>query len=406
MTNQELNDIIKTLKAIPDGNDGMARAVLKAAADSITLAKIKELTDVKTQPEAIEESDGGSEILCFSRKEINSMPRTFRKQFRCKGITAHVHRRRSGKHNWNYEIRCQVNHQKVNVSSNNLEEAKQKFIRRLEEVESGRAQKIAAIPSTFDKFANYFFEKFYKRKVGQSTYRVAMSNYKNHVFPHFGDMPLKQITADRCQELLDRLIDEDKTRTEENVFTMLNMIFKTAVKHGVMAHNPIDMVFHQKHEREHGKALTKDEEKLLLEKTAGTPYQLMFAIGLYTGLRPNEYKTAYIDGDFIVANNSKRKNGKVESKKIPITPMLAPYLEGVKELHFTRSEQIRHKFNGILPDHKLYDLRTTFYTRCMECGVAEVATKTFVGHALGGMADTYTDLSDDFLKAEGMKLSY
>ena len=410
MTNQELNDIIKTLKAIPDGNDGMARAVLKAAADSITLAKIKELTDVKAEAEsneAIGESDGGSEMLVFSRKEIDSMPRTFRKQFRCKGITAHVHKRRSGKHNWNYEIRCQVNHQKINVSSNNLEEAKQKFIRRLQEVESGVASpKTNSIPSTFDKFSNYFFEKFYKRKVCTTTYRVAMSNYKNHVLPHFGDMPLKQITADKCQELLDRLIEEDKLRTEENVFTMLNMIFKAAVKHEVMAHNPIDMVFHTKHEREHGKALTKDEEKLLLSSTEGTPYQKMFAIGLYTGLRPNEHKTAVIDGDFIVANNSKRKNGKVELKKIPITPMLKPYLEDTTELYFTRLEQIRHKFNGILPNHKLYDLRTTFYTRCMECGVAEVATKTFVGHALGGMADTYTDLSDDFLKAEGEKFSY
>ena len=409
MTNQELNDIIKTLKAIPESNDGMARAVLKAAADSITLAKIKELTDVKAEvesKEAIGESDGGSEMLVFSRKEIDSMPRTFRKQFRCKGITAHVHKRRSGKRNWNYEIRCQVNHQKINVSSNNLEEAKQKFIRKLEEVESGKVQKINAVPSTFDKFANYFFDKFYKRKVGASTFRVAMSNYKNHVLPHFGDMPLKQITADKCQELLDRLIDEDKVRTEENVFTMLNMIFKAAVKHGVMAHNPIDMVFHTKHEREHGKALTKDEELKLLNETAGTPYQKMFAIGLYTGLRPNEYKTAYIENGFIVANNSKRKNGKVELKKIPITPMLKPYLEGTTKLYFTRLEQIRHKFNGILPNHKLYDLRTTFYTRCMECGVAEVATKTFVGHALGGMAATYTDLSDDFLKAEGEKFSY
>lgn len=409
MTNQELNDIIKTLKAIPDGNDGMARAVLKAAADSITLAKIKELTDVKTEAEsneAIRESDGGSEMLVFSRKEIDSMPRTFRKQFRCKGITAHVHKRRSGKRNWNYEIRCQVNHRKINVSSNNLEEAKHKFIRRLEEVESGKVQKINAIPSTFDKFANYFFDRFYKRKVGASTFRVAMSNYKNHVLPHFGDMPLKQITADKCQELLDRLIEEDKMRTEENVFTMLNMIFKAAVKHGVMAHNPIDMVFHTKHEREHGKALTKDEEKLLLSSTEGTPYQRMFAIGLYTGLRPNEYKTAYIENGFIVANNSKRKNGKVELKKIPITPMLKPYLEGTTKLYFTRLEQIRHKFNGILPNHKLYDLRTTFYTRCMECGVAEVATKTFAGHALGGMAATYTYLSDEFLKAEAKKFFY
>ena len=409
MTDQELNDIIKTLKAIPDGNDGMARTVLKAAADSITLAKIKELTDVKAEVESneiIKESDGGSEMLVFSRKEIDSMPRTFRKQFRCKGITAHVHKRRSGKRNWNYEIRCQVNHRKINVSSNNLEEAKQKFIRRLEEVESGKVQKIDAVPTTFDKFANYFFDKFYKRKVGESTFRVAMSNYKNHVLPHFDDMPLKLITADKCQELLDRLIAENKVRTEENVFTLLNMIFKAAVKHGVMTHNPADMVFHPKHEREHGKALTKGEERKLLSETAGTPYQRMFAIALYTGLRPNEYKTAYIENGFIIANNSKRKNGKVELKKIPITPMLKPYLEGTTELHFTRLEQIRHKFNGILPNHKLYDLRTTFYTRCQECGVAEVATKTFVGHALGGMADTYTDLSDDFLKAEGEKFSY
>ena len=296
MTDKELNDIIKTLKAIPDGNDGMARAVLKAAADSITLAKIKELTDVKAGAESneiINESDGGSEMLVFSRKEIDSMPRTFRKQFRCKGITAHVHKRRSGKRNWNYEIRCQVNYQKINVSSNNLEEAKQKFIRRLEEVESGKVQKIDAVPTTFDKFANYFFDKFYKRKVGESTFRVAMSNYKNHVLPHFDDMPLKLITADKCQELLDRLIAENKVRTEENVFTMLNMIFKAAVKHGVMTHNPADMVFHTKHEREHGKALTKDEEQLLLSSTAGTPYQKMFAIGLYTGLRPNEYKAAF-----------------------------------------------------------------------------------------------------------------
>ena len=404
MTQQELDNIIKTLKVIPDGNDGMARTILKAAADSITLERIKSLTGESNGVNL--QSDGGSDVLAFSRKEIDSMPRTFRKQFRCKGITAHVHKRRSGKRNWNYEIRCQVNHRKINVSSNNLEEAKQKFIRKLEEVESGKVQKINAVPSTFDKFANYFFDKFYKRKVGGSTFRVAMSNYKNHVLPHFGDMPLKLITADKCQELLDRLIEEDKMRTEENVFTMLNMIFKAAVKHGVMTHNPIDMVFHTKHEREHGKALTKDEERLLLSSTKGTPYQRMFAIGLYTGLRPNEYKTAYIENGFIVANNSKRKNGKVELKKIPITPMLKPYLEGTTDLHFTRLEQIRHKFNGILPNHKLYDLRTTFYTRCMECGVAEVATKTFAGHALGGMADTYTDLSDEFLKAEGMKLSY
>ena len=106
MTESELNDIIRTLKAIPDSNDDIARAVLKAAADSITLDKIKALTNVRVadSQEITDEDISGSERLVFSRKEINSMPRTFRKQFRCKGITAHVHKRRSGKHNWNYEI--------------------------------------------------------------------------------------------------------------------------------------------------------------------------------------------------------------------------------------------------------------------------------------------------------------
>ena len=389
-----------------DRRDELIQLMLKSASESITLERLKAITAKDCGRQSAEDKENEEVFWRFSAKELSLMPKTFRKEFRTQGCTAHVRKRRSGKNSWNYEIRYRRNGYNITASANNLDQAKHKFIEMLGSAEKCVKNKERTIPSTFDKFANYFFEKFYKRKVGESTFRVAMSNYKNHVAPHFGDMPLKSITADRCQELLDRLIDEDKVRTEENVFTMLNMIFKAAVKHGVMAHNPIDMVFHTKHEREHGKALTKDEERKLLEQTAGTPYQLMFAIALYTGLRPNEYKTAVIDGDFVVANNSKRKNGKVESKKIPITPMLAPYLEGVNELHFTRLEQIRHKFNGILPDHKLYDLRTTFYTRCMECGVAEVATKTFVGHALGGMADTYTDLSDEFLYTEGQKLKY
>ena len=181
------------------------------------------------------------------------------------------------------------------------------------------------------------------------------------------------------------------------------MIFKAAIKHAILQHNPMDMVFHAKHDRTHGSALSKDEERLLLERTAGTPYQTMFAVGLYTGMRPNEYYTAKVEGDFIIANNSKRKNGKVETKKIPITPMLAPYVKDGDELKFYRLEQIRHKFNGILPGHKLYDLRTTFYTRCTECGIAEAAIQKYVGHTLDELADTYADLSDEHLLLKGKR---
>ena len=428
MEREKLIEILNFITTV-ECSDEQKKALLEMAANTITVDKLSELVSNNDGQETTQDKASESKvgIVKFTKKEISQMPTTFRKTFRTAGCNAHVLRRKSGRNNYNYMIRYRRDGYNVVVCSNSLEEAKRKFIEKLHAADQLKKQQeyakvtgtpitstpllkqqteINGVPTTFDRFANYYFEKFHKRKVCNTTYRVTMSNYKNHVLPHFGDMLLTAITADKCQELLDKLIAEDKVRTEENVFSMLNMLFKAAVKHSVMKHNPIDMVFHTKHEREHGKALTKDEERKLLSETAGTPYQKMFAIGLYTGLRPNEYKTAYIENGFIVANNSKRKNGKVELKKIPITPMLRPYLEGSTELHFTRLEQIRHKFNGILPNHKLYDLRITFYTRCQECGVAEVATKTFVGHALGGMADTYTDLSDDFLKAEGEKLSY
>ncbi len=71
-----------------------------------------------------------------------------------------------------------------------------------------------------------------------------------------------------------------------------------------------------------------------------------------------------------------------------------------------RQKRLRTAIRAVLPDHKLYDLRTTFYTRCMECGVAEPAMKAFVGHSFGQLGDAYTDLSDEYLLQEGAKLLY
>ena len=403
MTDNELKKLLDTLQYIHDENkrDEATQLMLKSASESITLERLKNITGFESR-----EQDNEEVFWKFSAKEISSMPKTFRKEFRTEGCTAHVRKRRSGKNNWNYEIRYRRNGYNITVSSNYLDEAKRKFIEKLHYIDKHGTENENAVPSTMDAFSMYFFENFHKRKVAQSTYRIALNQYKNHVLPHFGDMPIKKITPKKCQELLDKIDASGIYRTTDDIFSMLNVIFKAAVKHALIEHNPMDMVFHKKHEREHGTALSKDEERKLLDTMKGTPYELMFAVALYTGMRPNEYKTAYIENGFIVANNSKQKNGKVELKKIPITPMLARYVKEGDKLSFTRLEQIRHKFKEILPDHKLYDLRTTFYTRCTECGIADVAIKKYAGHTLGGLADTYTDLSDEFLMREGQKLNY
>ena len=341
----------------------------------------------------------------FTQKEIDKMPKAFKREFRAEGCTIRISRRQVSKNGFTYEIRYRRNGYNVYISDKNLERGKQRFIEKLK-----TAQKVEkntkATPGSFHSFAMFYFENFRKRKVAPKTYESDLGRYKKYLLPYFGEKRLTQITSLECQGLIDELAATGKGKTTDEIYSLMSVIFKAAIAHGLLNKNPLDIVFHRKHEKTHGKALSKAEEDLLLSQTAGTEYQLMFAIALYTGMRPNEYETAKRDGDFIVSVNSKRKNGRIEYKKIPITPMLRPYIKDIQEFSFYKPYTLREKFNSILPNHILYDLRTTFYSRCTECGIPDVVQKLFVGHSLGELKTAYTDLSDDYLLKEGEKLKY
>ena len=85
--------------------------------------------------------------------------------------------------------------------------------------------------------------------------------------------------------------------------------------------------------------------------------------------------------------------------------MLLPYIEN-NEIFIPNDQSLRKEFKKILPNHILYDLRTTFYTRLKECNVADNAINEFVGHSLGVLGNTYTELSDEYLLKEGAKYLY
>ncbi len=331
------------------------------------------------------------------------MPNYFKKTFRAEGQTICYRKRKRGKYSCSYEARFRRHGYNLSVSARTLEELKVRFTKAI--IDADYQSKFQA-PTTFHEFTMYYFENFRKRKVKPLTLENDMYRYNNHLKPVFGSLQIRLITPSQCQKLIDDILSKGHGKTADEVFSLLNVILKMAIAHGIIDRNPLAVVVKDKHQCEHGKALTKAEETFLLERTANTRYQLLFAVALYTGLRPNEYYTAKIENDFIIAVNSKRKTQKIEYKRIPISPMLKPYMNDVKELHFPRLEYMRDKIKEILPNHKLYDLRTTFYTRCQECGVSEVARNVFVGHSLGALGDTYTDLSDEYLIKEANKLKY
>ncbi len=401
---QKLTNLIKFLAAVPNSDEHIGY-VLKLAEESVTIETLQNL--IKKNNAALESDVKEQRLddileLKFTTKEINQMPKTFRKEFRADGCTARIRKKQSGKNGYIYEIRYRRNGYNIGVSNKVLEEAKRLFIEALKTAKISK--KITGVPKTFHSFTMYYFENFRIKKVAEKTYKTDYNRYKKYLQPYFEEIPLIKITPKDCQDLIDDLEEEGKGKTAEELYGLLSVIFKMAMSHRLIDYNPLEIVIHVKHENEHGVALTKEEERKLLDETSDPILRNALALGLYTGMRPNEYKTAKVEGKFIVAVNSKRKNCKLEYKKIPITKMLAPYLKD--GINVPTEKRLRAAIRAVLPDHKLYDLRTTFYTRCTECGIAEAAKKEFVGHSLGRLGNAYTDLSDEYLLKEGAKLLY
>ena len=86
--------------------------------------------------------------------------------------------------------------------------------------------------------------------------------------------------------------------------------------------------------------------------------------------------------------------------------MLAPYIQSVEQLQFPTLSIMRKQFKNVFPNHILYDLRTTFYTRSKEWNISDAARDEFVGRSLGSLGNAYTDLSDEYLLSEAEKFKF
>lgn len=359
-------------------------------------------------------------FLNFTNEEISKMPKLLRHAFRVEKHTVHYRKRIRGKNSCSYEARYFRDGYRISVSAPNLPALKERFIEKLHEIGDPNTQTQIAIPKNFYNFSMFWFENFHKMKTKENTYEHNLYLYNRHIKERFEKYEVKDVHATMLRKFLEEFSDRGKTA--DDLHNLFNQIFDCAIRHGLISVNPVNLFFHEKHEKEHGIAISINDERKLLEFYADTEYQLYFAVILYTGLRPNEYITATLHGDFIKAVNSKQhgKNKGILYKYIPITPMLRPYLQGITELKLPDHRRIIRRFKKVLPEHKPYDMRTTFQTRCDQCKIDDRAIGIFMGNSIGKdgdvknnskkLKDAYTDTRDpDYMKylfEEGQKLLY
>lgn len=347
-----------------------------------------------------------SALIKFTTKEIEKMPKPFRKTFKALGCVAHVRKRTSGRYKCSYEIRyAREPYDKcpISASATTLEEAKARFIEKLNNY-IPQENRISAVPTSFNEFALYWFEHFHKRKVCEKTYDHDIKLYNRHIKARFNRVRVKDVNAVMLQDFLDEFSDRGKTA--KDLYSIFNQILTCAVKHGLIKLNPLGMCILGKYDQEHGTLITKDEERKLFEAYKGSEWELPFAVVCYTGIRPCEYNSVTLDGKFIKAQNHKRKGGVIAYKRIPVTPMLAPYLQGVTEIRMPKQRVLNNRLKKILPNHQLYDMRTTFQTRCSECGIPDNVIGVWMGNSIGKLKDAYTDFSKEYLLKEATKFRY
>ena len=403
MTYKQLQEITEILKDIPDGErrDKAVQLMLQSAAETITEEVVTELIGKSNN----EKKTSSAEIK-FTKKEIESMSKTFKREFIANGMAAHIIERPSGKHGVFYEIRYRRNGYDIAVSNKELKRAKAMFVEATQNLPPPEV--IAKNKFTFGFIADEWLR--YKRgKIAEDTRKGYESQIRRFIPKTFMDKPIKAIRTSDIDEVMNAL---DTPRKYEDMRTVFNSIFKYAKASGIVTYNPVEMIPFKRAERENRDRLTDEQIKIFLAnlKTPFFDKTRNFAYAMYFfGLRPCEIDDeAHFENGFLICRNRKRKNGKKAYKKIPIprqaeklfdfdSPLKSP-------LSYDRTLDIMKKAlpEGAIP----YQLRHTFASVCDEKVKREVVELWMGDSPERLVGKTYVHYSDDFMRQEMDKVNF
>lgn len=222
------------------------------------------------------------------------------------------------------------------------------------------------------------------------------------------DKLLNEYTA---QELLQVLYTIPMSYTQSACYNLLRNAFDEAVKLGYILSSPLDGATDIKHHRKRGKALTVDEQRHFLTLLQDNPRKPLYLFYLLTGCRCSEaLSLRWQDIDYnakqIHICGTKTQNA---NRYIPLFPELVVLLDEIPrnsdkvfnltyyavKSHFQR---LKRKYGLTF---RLHDLRHTFATRCIECGISVFTLSKWLGLSnISVTANIYTHVLTDFEKQE------
>ena len=432
MTQKELINIVKQLNHVDlegEAKDELTAKVLQMAADSVTLETLKGLLAPNKSNAAPVQGETAMTLgrkskpgFTLSKKEIKSMPEKYRKIFACEDriIPYRFHK-------GVYEAHYRRDGFKVFACAKDFKQMREKFTEKLLEQMSGQGslpispkrKETAATVHSNARFAEYLNEwlEIKRKTCKESTCKEYERLSATNLMPAFGELSIANITRQALQQYLFQFIDEGKHRTAEKLHQILCCVFDLACE-DLHILSPMKKIVLPYHEPKKGSALTREEEKKLVDFCIGhkdNEASSALLVLLYFGLRRSELKTISVENEMLTCTTSKTKMGRSEVKRsIPFTPVfrrVLPFVDFEKAKH-TNVNTIYTTFKRLFPNHHTHELRYNFITRAKEAGCNLEAVMLWAGHSFdkdvksSAIDRGYTDYSQEYLVQEAQKIDY
>lgn len=267
-----------------------------------------------------------------------------------------------------------------------------------------------------ERYGDYllrWFELYKLPKNCKNTNDFMFYYITKRIIPVLGNISLNKLSGDVIQKYLSG-IKENNTRIK--IGQIIKGSLTKAVKLRLLLYNPFDAVEVLTYKKVHYRAVTLEEQCLLLKAIKNPLYFSVFYIMVCTGLRIGEFlaldsQSVSFDKRYLAVRRTvniqtgelqDRTKTYTSKRKVPflkeLTPFLKILLTYVKDNGMLSYNQVKKYFQKTMKKNNisglnLHSFRHTFGCMCYRAGIKDKTIQRLMGHAsLDVTMNTYVDV--------------
>ncbi len=262
-------------------------------------------------------------------------------------------------------------------------------------------QTIKQVPTSFYKFALYWFENFKKGSIVERSHKFYLQIIESKL--KVLDKNIRTITLEELQTFVNSL---PPTRTREKCVLTIKQVFKTAMQMDLIKKDISQYIVKGRIEKQDIQAFTLAEQKSIVAHLEDNEISKIILTYLLTGCRPQELFTlrkSKVDRGQVFISGTKSKNAK---RWVKISNKLESILKSREEVLFDYSlQQVTKMYKEFLQEigvkGTLYQLRHTFATNLYYLRVPDKERQVYMGHYSTSITnDIYTDFNPNISRED------